>query len=317
MPTFPRSPIVVPDESHPDRLDRYLIKKGLSLTRSQIQRLISEKQILINRSPTRSSYRVKKGDRIDIRIPPPTPLELIPEPIPLNILFEDECLIVIDKPAGMVVHPAPGHYEGTLVHALLYHCKDLTGIGGRERPGIIHRLDKETSGILVVAKTDVAHRFLSKQFKDHSIERTYLALVCGKVKRGGKIILPIGRDRVHRKKISPRTASPREAETHYKVMERFKTATLLEIAPQTGRTHQIRVHMAHINHPIVGDKDYGGKMAKGFKIKADRQMLHAAKLGFRHPSNRKKLSFSTQPPPDMLGILESIRSKSVSPVESG
>lgn len=309
MPTFPTSPILVADERNPDRLDRYLIQKGLSLTRSQIQKLITEEQILVNGAPSRSSYKVKKGDQIDICIPAPAPLELIPEEIPLDILFEDAFLLVINKAAGMVVHPAPGHYEGTLVHALLHHCQDLRGIGGRERPGIVHRLDKGTSGILVVAKTDAAHRYLSNQFKDHTIDRIYLALVCGKVKKGGKISLPIGRDRINRKKISSRTANPREAVTDYKVLARFKSATLVEVSPQTGRTHQIRVHMAHLGHPIIGDKDYGGKVPKGLEVVAERQMLHAAKLGFIHPVHRKKLVFSTELPLDMAEILETLRSK--------
>ncbi len=309
MSTFPISPIIVPNESQAYRLDLYLIKKGLSLTRSQIQRLILEKQIFVNGAATRASYKVKKGDQIQIRIPPPTPLDLIPEAIPLDILYEDKDLLVINKAAGMVVHPAPGHYEGTLVHALLHHCKDLAGIGGRERPGIIHRLDKETSGILVVAKTDLAHRFLSKQFKDHSIERSYIALVCGKLKKGGKINLAIGRDRIHRKKISSNTTHPREAETHYKIIERFKTASLLELLPQTGRTHQLRVHMNHLGHPIVGDKVYGGKIVKAFEFEAGRHMLHAAKLGFMHPTQKKTLRFSSDHPADMATILEALRSK--------
>lgn len=307
MPTFPKTPILVPDEKNPERLDLYLIKRGLPLTRSQIQRLIAEAQILLNGKPIRASYKVKKGDEIDITIPPPTPLSLVPEDIPLDILFEDECLLVLNKAAGMVVHPAPGHYEGTMVHALLYHCNDLTGIGGRERPGIVHRLDKETSGVMVIAKTDDSHRFLSKQFKDHSIDRKYFALVCGKVKKAGKINLAIGRDRIHRKKISARTASPREAETHYVIKERFKNATLLEVSPQTGRTHQIRVHMAHIGHPIVGDKEYGGKISKSLGLHADRHMLHAAVLGFAHPLKKERLKFSSPPSADMSTLIDFLR----------
>lgn len=309
MPIFPTTPIIVPDEKNPERLDLYLIKKGMSLTRSRIQKLITEEQILLNGAPTRASYKVKKGDQIDITIPPPTPLELVPENIPLDILFEDSSLLVLNKAAGMVVHPAPGNYEGTMVHALLYHCKDLTGIGGRERPGIVHRLDKETSGVIVIAKTDDAHRFLSKQFKDHSIDRKYLALVCGKVKKPGKINLAIGRDRIHRKKISARTSSPREAETHYIIKERFKNATLLEVSPQTGRTHQIRVHMAHIGHPIIGDKIYGGKTEKSLGLSPERHMLHAATLGFIHPLSKEKRRFTTPPPPDMSVLLEKLRLK--------
>jgi len=312
MPLFPRSPLIVLSENNTERIDRYLIKQGVSLTRSRIQALISEEQIRLNGQPTRASQKVKKGDRIDICIPDPRPLDLIPEAIPLDFLYEDEALLVINKPAGMVVHPAPGHDTGTLVHALLHHCKDLTGIGGRERPGIVHRLDKETSGILVVAKTDAAHRFLSAQFKDHSIDRKYLALVCGRIKKGGKVILAIGRDRIHRKKISARTSHPREAETHYRVKERFKTATLLDVFPQTGRTHQIRVHMEHIGHPIAGDKDYGGKRTQQFEPSPERQMLHAATLGFVHPLKRERLIFSADIPEDMAVLLASLRPENIS-----
>jgi 23S rRNA pseudouridine1911/1915/1917 synthase len=215
----------------------------------------------------------------------------------------------LNKPAGMVAHPAPGHDQGTLVHALLHHCKGLPGIGGRERPGIVHRLDKDTSGVLVVAKTDTAHQRLSKQFKQHTIDRRYLALVRGNVaQKSGKVILPIGRDRVDRKKISARTSHPREAETHYLIRERFGVATLLEVFPQTGRTHQIRVHMAHLKHPIVGDKTYGGKGERAFEPQADRQMLHAERLGFIHPEKGERMTFSAPPPPDMAGILEKLRS---------
>ncbi len=310
MPTFPISPILVPDERNPERIDRYLIKKGLALTRAQIQRLISEDQILVNGLPTRASYKAKKGDRIEITIPPPTPLTLIPEDIPLDILFEDADLLVLNKAAGMVVHPAPGHYEGTMVHALLHHCKDLTGIGGRERPGIVHRLDKDTSGVMVIAKTDEAHRKLSAQFKDHSIDRQYLALVCGKVKRAGKITLAIGRDRINRKKISPRTSHPRESVTDYLIKERFKVATFVALSPQTGRTHQLRVHMNHVGHPMLGDKDYGGKRTTAFPFVVQRQMLHATMLGFVHPQSRERLRFSSPPPPDMATILSLLRSES-------
>ncbi len=307
MPSFPESPIIVPDENNPERIDRYLIKKGFPLTRSRIQRLIVEEQILINGTPTRASYKPKKGDNIQITVPSPTPLDLIPEDIPLDILHEDKSLVVLNKAAGMVVHPAPGHYDGTMVHALLFHCKDLTGIGGRERPGIVHRLDKDTSGVMVIAKTDEAHRFLSKQFKDHSIDREYFALVCGKVKKADKVNLAIGRDRIHRKKISARTSSPRASETHYRIKERFKIATFLEVRPKTGRTHQIRVHMAHIGHPIVGDKEYGGKMSKSIGLKAERQMLHAATLGFIHPVTKENLFISTPPPADMAALLQALR----------
>ncbi|MBI3802738.1 MAG: RluA family pseudouridine synthase [Nitrospirae bacterium] len=304
------SSLVVTPHTPPERIDLYLIRRGVSLSRSRIQNLIEEGQILINGHPTKASYRVREGDRIDVKIPPPAPLELIPEEVPLDVLYEDESLLVLNKAAGMVVHPAPGHDKGTLVHALLHHCRDLTGIGGRERPGIVHRLDKDTSGVMVIAKTDAAHQRLSKQFKQHTIDRRYLAVVCGKVAKGsGKIDLAIGRDRVDRKKISSRTAHPREAQTHWAVRERFRVATLLEVYPQTGRTHQIRVHMAHLGHPIVGDKVYGGRAARMFEINVARQMLHAERLGFIHPTRNEQMTFSSPVPPDMEGLLSALRAE--------
>ncbi len=309
MISYPPSPLSVSScHDRHDRIDLYLIKRGLLFSRSRIQKLIEEEQIQVNGRPIKPSYRVRKGDQIDFCVPRPTPLELAPENIPLEVLFEDAHLLVVNKTAGMVVHPAPGHRSGTLVHALLYHCKDMSGIGGRERPGIVHRLDKETSGVMVVAKTDLAHQALSKQFKQHSIERTYLAVVCGVLpKKSGKVVLPIGRDRVDRKKISARTAKPREATTHFVVKERFTIATLLSVYPQTGRTHQIRVHMAHLGHPVVGDKCYGGKAARSFEMEIGRQMLHAEKLGFIHPTRGDRMTFSSPPPEDMRGLLDRLR----------
>lgn len=299
---------VVSSHTPSERIDLYLIKRGISLSRSRIQKLIDERQILVNGRPTKASYRVREGDQIDIQIPPPAPLELIPEEVPLDVLYEDDVLLVLNKPAGMVVHPAPGHDRGTLVHALLHHCRGLPGIGGRERPGIVHRLDKETSGVMVVAKTDQAHQRLSKQFKLHTIDRRYMAIVTGKVaKNSGKIDLSIGRDRIDRKKISARTAHPRESETHYVVRERFRIATLLEVYPQTGRTHQIRVHMAHLGHPVVGDKIYGGRAARMFEISAERQMLHAERLGFNHPVTDERMIFSASMPVDMEVLLSALR----------
>ncbi|MFY9268532.1 MAG: RluA family pseudouridine synthase [Candidatus Manganitrophaceae bacterium] len=304
----PASPLEVPLHIPPERIDLYMMKRGTPLSRSRIQKLIEEGQILVNGRPTKPSYRVRPGDRIALTIPPPAPLEIVPEALPLDVLYEDEVLLVLNKAAGMVVHPAPGHDRGTMVHALLHHCKDLTGIGGRERPGIVHRLDKETSGVMVIAKTDAAHQRLSKQFKQHTIDRRYLTIVCGKVsKHSGKIILPIGRDRIDRKKISARTAHPREAETRYVVLERFRVATFLEIFPQTGRTHQIRVHLAHLGHPVVGDKAYGGRTARLFEINVDRQMLHAERLGFIHPTRGERMTFSAPIPADMQALLDALR----------
>ncbi len=309
MSSFPPSPLLVSSQSQCDRLDLYLIKRGVPLSRARIQKLIAEGLIRLNGTLTKASFRVREGDQIEICVPPPEPLELIPEAIPLDLLYEDESLLIVNKPAGMVVHPAPGHDQGTLVHALLHHCRDLPGIGGRERPGIVHRLDKETSGVMVVAKTDLAHQRLSKQFKDHSIARRYLTLVCGIIrKKEGRIVLAIGRDRVDRKKISARTGHPRASETAFIVRERLKEATLLEVYPKTGRTHQIRVHMAHLGHPVLGDKVYGGKSARKCGVLCERQMLHAEVLGFVHPVSNEEMTFSAPIPPDMQSVLETLRS---------
>ncbi|MFQ5579983.1 MAG: RluA family pseudouridine synthase [Nitrospiria bacterium] len=309
MSSFPPSPLEVPSHSQADRLDLYLIKRGVPLSRARIQKLIAEGLIQLNGARTKASYQVREGDQIEICVPPPEPLELIPEEIPLDLLYEDESLLIVNKPAGMVVHPAPGHDQGTLVHALLHHCRDLPGIGGRERPGIVHRLDKETSGVMVVAKTDLAHQRLSKQFKAHTIARRYLALVCGIIrKKEGRIVLAIGRDRADRKKISARTARPRASETVFVVRERLKEATLLKVYPKTGRTHQIRVHMAHLGHPVLGDKVYGGKLGRKPELPCPRQMLHAEVLGFVHPVSQEQMNFSAPIPPDMQTALEALRS---------
>ena len=225
----------------------------------------------------------------------------------LTILHEDEALLIINKPADLVVHPAPGHPNGTLANGLLYHCQQITERGGRERPGLVHRLDKDTSGVMVIAKTDFAHVHLSDQFKDHSIHRAYLALVSGVIKeKEGRVNLAIGRDISDRKKISSRTNHPREAETHFTVLKRFPIATWIKVFPQTGRTHQIRVHLAHLSHPVVGDRCYGGKTARLSQLAPPRQMLHAAELGFLHPVTGKKVLFSSPVPADMQDILDRI-----------
>ena len=254
---------------------------------------------------------IRPADRIHLNIPAPTPLDLHPEPIPLDIVYEDPYLLVLDKPAGLVVHPAPGNFTGTLVNALLHHCKDLSGIGGRERPGIVHRLDKGTTGLMVVAKTDEAHQGLSRQFAAHSIARSYWALVKGKMKKSPQTIdLAIGRDRKDRKKISSRTTRPKRAVTVIKAIRRFQDVTLVEALPQTGRTHQIRVHLAGKGHPILGDRVYGGRVASMLEeIRVDRPMLHARGLGFIHPMNQERLEFEARLPSDMIEILERVAGK--------
>ena len=317
-PTPDITVITVTAGEAPDRIDRFLSRQGLPLSRSRIQRGLEEGVIDVNGQRVKPSYTIRPADRIVIRHPPPTRLELRPEPIPLAIVYEDADLLVLDKPAGLVVHPAPGHYSGTLVHALLHHCRDLAGIGGRERPGIVHRLDKDTSGLLVVAKHDTAHTGLMRQFKVHSITRRYLALVAGDVRpRRGTIDLAIGRDLWDRKKISARTTSPRTAVSHYQVVERFGPATLLGITLETGRTHQIRVHMAHTGYPVLGDPVYGGRRAVAPPdVPAARQMLHAHQLGFLHPVSGRPLEFTSALPADMDAACRALRALRHTPPEA-
>jgi 23S rRNA pseudouridine1911/1915/1917 synthase len=296
---------VTPRLIAPQRLDLYLIHEGIHPSRTFIKKLIQSGEVTVNGRVAKPGQPVHPGDRIHLAIPKPEPLSIGPEPIPLDILHEDSHLLVLNKPAGLVVHPAPGNFSGTLVNALLHHCRDLSGIGGRERPGIVHRLDKGTSGIMVVAKTDAAHRGLSRQFSGHTIRRTYLALVRGVVKKGPiRIELAIGRDRKDRKKISSRTARPKPAVTVIRVVRRFREATLVEALPQTGRTHQIRVHLANRGHPILGDRTYGGTRGVGLDgIRIERPMLHAARLGFVHPETGEPMEFEAPPPPDMQRVI--------------
>ena len=307
-PTFIKE-FLVPDLGNPQRLDQYLLRQGLRRSRTFLQKMIRQGEIQVNQHPAKSSQILHPGDRIHVRIPAPTPLEIKPEQIPLDILYEDPSLLVLNKPAGLVVHPAPGHDTGTLVNALLHHCQDLSGIGGRERPGIVHRLDKGTTGVLLVAKTDEAHRNLSKQFATHSISRTYLALVSGRMKKSpGKIDLAIGRDRIHRKKISARTSRPRPSTTLFSIVERFRSATLVAAMPQTGRTHQIRVHLASTGHPVLGDTAYGGrKVGTIARVRIERPMLHAYRLGFIHPVTHKFMEFETPLPEDMDQAIQALR----------
>ncbi len=302
----------------PDRIDRFLSRQGLPLSRSRIQRGLEDGVVDVNGQRVKPSYTIRPADRIVIRHPPPTRLELQPEPIPLAIVYEDVDLLVLDKPAGLVVHPAPGHYSGTLVHALLHHCRDLAGIGGRERPGIVHRLDKDTSGLLVVAKHDAAHTGLMRQFKVHSITRRYVAVVAGDVRpRRGTIDLAIGRDLWDRKKISTHTTSPRTAVSHYQVIERFGPATLVGITLDTGRTHQIRVHMAHAGYPVLGDPVYGGRRGVAPPdVPVARQMLHAHQLGFLHPVSGRRVEFTSALPADMEAACRALRSTRHTPREA-
>jgi len=287
------------------RLDQYLSNIQKEISRSRLKRLIEQEKVSVNGAPVRAKYKVKPGDIITIHVPDPTPLDLLAERIPLHIVYEDESLVVVDKSAGMVVHPAPGHGAGTLVNALLHHCPDLTGIGGVERPGIVHRLDKDTSGLVLVAKTDRAHRSLAKQFKQRTIKKVYLALVRGIVPaQTGVIDLPIGRHKIHRKKMAPQREGGREAATAYEVISRHPHFTYLRLFPKTGRTHQIRVHVASLGHPVLGDKTYGGKLDEKH-MKMPRQALHAHRLEIIHPVSGKPQVFISSLPSDMENYLRS------------
>lgn len=257
-------------------------------TRSCIQRLIQEGNALLNGRPAKANTRVAAGDVVELFFPPPTATNLVPEDIPLSIVYEDADIAVIDKPKGMVVHPAPGNPSGTLVNAIMFHIKDLSGIGGEMRPGIVHRIDKMTSGLLVIAKNDAAHRSLSEQIREHSARRTYLALVEGNLREDeGTVNAPIGRHRTDRKRMAV-TPDGREAVTHWKVLRRFGEFTLLRADLETGRTHQIRVHMSYIKHPVAGDTVYGPEKPK---LGLDGQALHAARLVLRHPSTGERMEF--------------------------
>ena len=262
------------------RLDQFLAKRLPEYSRSRLQQLIRTGFVRLNEQVPRPRQIVRSGDKIDLLEPPLEKIETLPEPIPLDVLFEDDDLIVINKPAGLTVHPGAGQREHTLVNALLSYCTTLSGIGGKERPGIVHRLDKETSGCVVVAKNDMAHRELSKQFAARTVEKIYLALVAGKLRKpAGLIEEKIGRHPVHRRRMRVTSLRGRTATTEYRVIRSSNQASLIECRLHSGRTHQVRVHLHHLGHPVLGDKIYAPRFAKNFP----RQMLHAWKLGFHHP----------------------------------
>ncbi len=284
------------------RLDVFLTRRS-GLARARVQRLIEDGRVLVNAHPQKARHAVVPGERIQLEIPPAEPLDLRPEAIPLDILYEDAELLVLNKPAGLVVHPGAGRTTGTLVHALLAHCEHLPGIGGVERPGIVHRLDRDTSGVMVVAKTETAHHSLCQQFKGRVVRKRYLALVHGKVpQEAGRIEAAIGRREHDRKRMGVRSEGGREARTAYRVLRRLAGMTLLELGLETGRTHQIRVHLAHIGHPVIGDQAYGGRRERrrggSEEPVAPRQMLHAWRLAFRHPVSDAWLEFEAPIPAD-------------------
>jgi 23S rRNA pseudouridine1911/1915/1917 synthase len=285
-----------------ERLDVFLSTKHKEISRSRLKNLIVEGRVTVNGLVRPVGYKVREGDQVTLKVPATVPLDTVAEPIPLDIIFEDEYLLALNKSAGIVVHPAPGHYTGTLVNALLYHCKDLSGIGGVERPGIVHRLDKDTSGLILVAKTELAHKNLAAQFKKREILKEYLAIVKGNVKKDtGSVHASIGRHKVHRKKMDTKSSSSREASTEYQVLNRCKDWSYLKLWPKTGRTHQIRVHLASIHHPVIGDQLYGGKSPN---LKMSRQALHAHRLELKHPISGSYLSFNAPLPPDMEIFLQ-------------
>ncbi len=287
------------------RIDLYLTQKENTYpSRSQIRNLITQDKIRVNNNPVKPSYILKNGDVINLTLPENKELKIKAEAIPIDIIYEDEYLVVVNKPADMIVHPAGKIRSGTLVNALLYHCKDsLSGIGGVVRPGIVHRLDKNTSGLMVVAKNDFAHLDLSNQIKEHQVTKKYLALVCSSLKDDSGIIdAPIGRSLKNRKKMAVTVeGKSRESITHFKVLKRFSGYTLVEATLRTGRTHQIRVHLAFIGHPIVGDQLYGHRRQR---LNISRQALHSYVLGFVHPASKKYMEFSTSLPQDMQELID-------------
>jgi len=284
-----KNEIFVGEGDQEKRLDAFLASRIPEVSRTQIQKAIDSEKVFVNGLPVKRNYKLKPGDRVAFLLIEPEHINALPEPIPLDIVFEDTDIIVVDKPQGMVVHPAPGNPTGTLVNALLYHCKDLSGINGKIRPGIVHRIDKDTSGLLVAAKNDFAHQSLAKQLKDHTIRREYVALVHGCLKHtSGTIDAPIGRSTIDRKKMAICLENGRRAVTHFDVLERFKDYSLVRLCLETGRTHQIRVHMAFIKHPVVGDPKYGrGKN----ELELEHQALHAYLLGFNHPRTGEYMEF--------------------------
>lgn len=274
-------------------------------TRSYVQTLISDGMVEVNGAVKKANYKIRPGDKVKVVIPPPKELLVEAENIPLDIVYEDEDVLVVNKPQGMVVHPAPGSWTGTLVNALLYHCRNLSGINGVLRPGIVHRIDKDTSGLLVVAKNDQAHQGLAAQIKEHSMARKYIALVHGVVLEStGTIDAPIGRDTADRKKMAVTFHNSKTAVTHYHVLERFHDFTYLRAKLETGRTHQIRVHMAYLKHPVLGDPLYGPRR-NPFGLEG--QMLHAEHLGFVHPQTGEWLEFTVEPPEIFTKLLEELR----------
>ncbi|MDZ7260538.1 MAG: RluA family pseudouridine synthase [candidate division KSB1 bacterium] len=316
--------IIVPLNKAKERLDKFLAHEVEGLSRSRLQKLIEEEKITVNGKPTKAHHPVHPNERIEIIIPTPVRLELLPEDIPLDIVYEDENLIVVNKEAGMVVHPAFGNYEGTLVNALLFHCKHLSGIGGVQRQGIVHRLDKGTSGLIVVAKDDLTHQDLATQFASRQIEREYWAVVWGHFKKTtGRIETQLARSLKDRTRMTVHSRG-KPAVTNYQVLQQYPLLSLVKLNLETGRTHQIRVHLSYIGHPVFGDETYGGRnrrlgglntrerqLATKLLTLMPRQALHAKTLGFWHPVKKEFLRFDSELPPDMKTLLEELKTATV------
>ncbi|HWJ03115.1 MAG TPA: RluA family pseudouridine synthase [Verrucomicrobiae bacterium] len=287
-------------------MDVFLTNSIEGHTRSYMQKLVEEGRVEVaGKLVKKSNYRLKPGDIVQVKIPAPEELRVEPENIPLDIVFEDRDLLVVNKPQGMVVHPAAGNYHGTLVNALLHHCQDLSGINGVLRPGIVHRIDKDTSGLLVVAKSEAAHLGLAEQIKAHTMSRRYLAILHGVMPEpGGMVDAPIGRDPKDRKKMAVVHVNAKPAVTHYQVLERFRDFSFVECKLETGRTHQIRVHMTYLNHPVLGDPLYGPRKSR-FDLRG--QVLHAAVLGFVHPVSGKYMEFSAPLPGYFAAVLDELK----------
>jgi 23S rRNA pseudouridine1911/1915/1917 synthase len=301
----------VPAEFDGQRLDRFLVSVLGDLSRSQIQRLIADGHVTVPRGTAKPNMVVREGQQVAVDVPPPVPSELASESLPLDILHEDEDIVVVDKPAGMVVHPGAGHASGTLVNALLHHVDDLSGVGGELRPGIVHRLDRGTSGVMVVAKHDTAHQELARQFEQREVEKEYIALVWGTVQAGRRIDAAIGRDPANRQKMSARAKHARTAVTRITRARHLPGLTLCQVAIHTGRTHQIRVHLSAIGHPIVGDSLYGGvhrRVAGDIRAvqRLQRPFLHAARLAFTHPRDGRRMQLTAPLPDDLMDVLEDL-----------
>ncbi|MFC4778441.1 RluA family pseudouridine synthase [Paenibacillus sp. GCM10023252] len=299
----------VPAEHAGERLDKYVTDAvdDPAISRTQVQDWIKQGAAVVNGRPAKANLKLSHGDEVVITIPEPEDAAILPEAIPLDVVYEDSDMIVINKPRGLVVHPAPGHSSGTVVNALMHHCKDLSGINGMLRPGIVHRIDKDTSGLLMAAKNDLAHLSLAAQLKDHTVTRKYIALVHGNLPHdSGTIDAPIGRDLNDRKMFTVTERNSKHAVTHFSVLERIGTDfTLVELQLETGRTHQIRVHMKYIGYPLAGDPTYG--RSKSIPLKG--QALHAAVIGFDHPRSGERLTFEAPIPADLEHVLSSLRSR--------